>query len=79
MKVLKRKTAKGYAQCDNIPNTNISPYPSLIERLKAEKCELCGAQGKTVMHHVRTLKDLKGDNERGATDVKKTSQDLSPM
>ena len=59
----KRKTAKDYAQCDNIPNTNISPYPSLVERLKAERCELCGAEGKTVMHHVRTLKDLKGENE----------------
>lgn len=59
----RRKTAKGYAQCDNIPNTNISPYPSLVERLKAERCELCGAEGKTVMHHVRTLKDLKGENE----------------
>lgn len=59
----RRKTAKDYAQCDNIPNTNISPYPSLVERLKAERCELCGAEGKTVMHHVRTLKNLKGENE----------------
>jgi group II intron reverse transcriptase/maturase len=59
----KRKTATGYTQCDNIPNTHISPYPSLIERLKAEKCELCGAEGKTVMYQVRTLKTLKGDNE----------------
>ena len=59
----KRKTAKGHTQYDNLPNTNISPYPSLIERLKTEVCELCGAEGKTVMHHVRTLKDLKGNNE----------------
>lgn len=59
----KRKTAQVYAQCDHIPNTNITPYPSLIERLKEEKCELCGIEGKTVMHHVRTLKDLKGANE----------------
>ncbi len=59
----KRKTATGYSKCDNIPNTHISPYPSLIERLKAEKCELCGAEGKTVMYQVRTLKTLKGDNE----------------
>lgn len=59
----KRKTAQVYAQCDHIPNTNITPYPSLIERLKEEKCELCGTEGKTVMHHIRTLKDLKGANE----------------
>ncbi len=38
----KRKTAKDYAQCDNIPNTNISPYPSLVERLKAERCVQVG-------------------------------------
>ena len=33
---------------------------SLIERLKAEKCEMCGATGKLDMHHVRKLKDLDG-------------------
>lgn len=33
---------------------------SLIDRLKAEKCEICGATGKLDMHHVRRLKDLDG-------------------
>jgi group II intron reverse transcriptase/maturase len=33
---------------------------SLTDRLKAEKCELCGATGKLHMHHVHRLKDLKG-------------------
>lgn len=33
---------------------------SLIDRLKSEKCELCGSQGKLVMHHVRKLKNLEG-------------------
>ncbi|WP_134091275.1 reverse transcriptase domain-containing protein [Olivibacter sp. XZL3] len=33
---------------------------SLIDRLKAEKCEICGATEKLVMHHVRKLKNLKG-------------------
>ena len=33
---------------------------NLTDRLKAEKCELCGATGKLIMHHVRNLKDLKG-------------------
>ena len=59
----KRKEVQSYAQCDHIPNTNISPYPSLIERLKAEQCELCGAEGTTTMFHVRSLRDLKGTNE----------------
>ena len=73
----RRKTAKDYAQCDNIPNTNISPYPSLVERLKAERCELCGAEGKTVMHHVRTLKDLKGENEWEQQMLKKYRKTLA--
>jgi hypothetical protein len=73
----KRRTAQSYAQCDNIPNTNISPYPSLIERLKAEKCELCGAEGKTVMHHVRTLNDLKGANEWEQLMIKRRRKTLA--
>ena len=73
----RRKTAKDYAQCDNIPNTNISPYPSLVERLKAERCELCGVEGKTVMHHVRTLKDLKGENEWEQQMLKKHRKTLA--
>lgn len=73
----RRKTAKDYAQYDNIPNTNISPYPSLVERLKAERCELCGAEGKTVMHHVRTLKDLKGENEWEQQMLKKHRKTLA--
>lgn len=73
----RRKTAKDYVQCDNIPNTNISPYPSLVERLKAERCELCGVEGKTVMHHVRTLKDLKGENEWEQQMLKKHRKTLA--
>lgn len=58
-----KKEPKCDVNCDNVPNTNILPFPSLIERLKAEQCEVCGAHGKTVMHHVRTLKTLTGKNE----------------
>lgn len=74
----RKKTAQWYtAQCDNIPNTNITPYPSLIERLKAEKCELCGAEGETTMYHVRTLKDLKGTNEWERLMIKKHRKTLA--
>ena len=59
----KRKDAQCDAKCDIIPNTNFLPASSLVERLKAEQCEVCGAHGKTVMHHVRALKDLTGKNE----------------
>ena len=55
----KRRTTAFNGSCD------IEPYSiadvsrtNLTDRLKAEKCELCGATGKLIMHHVR--KDLKG-------------------
>ncbi len=73
----KRKTAKFQPQCDNIPNTNITPFHTLIERLKSEKCELCGAEGRLTMHHVRTLKDLKGQNEWEQLMIKKRRKTLA--
>lgn len=57
----KRRTTAFNGSCD------IEPYSiadvsrtNLTDRLKAEKCELCGATGKLIMHRVRNLKDLKG-------------------
>ena len=57
----KRRTTAFNGSCD------LEPYSiadvsrtNLTDRLKAEKCELCGATGKLIMHHVRNLKDLKG-------------------
>ena len=48
--------------CDLIPQTIVySGRASLIERLKAVKCELCGKENTPIqMHHVRKLKNLKG-------------------
>ena len=50
----KRRTTAFNGSCD------IEPYSiadvsrtNLTDRLKAEKCELCGATGKLIMHHVR--------------------------
>ena len=55
----KRRTTAFNGSCD------IEPYSiadvsrtNLTDRLKAEKCELCGATGKLIMHHLRNLKDL---------------------
>jgi group II intron reverse transcriptase/maturase len=46
---------------DSLPKTiGDAGRTSLIDRLKAEKCELCEAQDKLVMHHVRKLKNLEG-------------------
>ena len=56
-----KKKAPVSNNIDNLPkNTSYTANTSLINRLKAEKCEMCGATGKLVMHHVRKLKDLKG-------------------
>ena len=48
--------------CDNIPNTIVyNGRTSLIERLKAKKCEFCGKENIPLqMHHIRKIKDLKG-------------------
>lgn len=48
---------------DNLDNVTVVYHAnstSLIDRLKAEKCEICGAIGKLDMHHVRKLKALDG-------------------
>ena len=44
---------------------NVKAAPrSLLHRLKNGICELCGVETKEiVMHHVRRLKDLKGETE----------------
>lgn len=49
---------------DNIPSVGFTRgRTSLIDRLKAGKCEICGAEGELDMHHVRKLKDLKGKKD----------------
>ena len=57
----KRKSAMNVSNIDTMPNSIfVASRTSLIDRLKAEKCELCGATEKLIMHHVRKLKDLQG-------------------
>jgi len=56
----KKKDPVSYTNIDSQPNISYTASTSLINRLKAEKCEMCGTTGKLVMHHVRKLKDLKG-------------------
>lgn len=48
--------------CDTLPNTIVyNGRTSLIERLKAGRCEYCGKENTLLhMHHIRKLKDLKG-------------------
>ncbi|NDW08262.1 reverse transcriptase/maturase family protein [Dysgonomonas sp. 520] len=57
----KRKDPSNDKKIDNQPNSICDAgRTSLIARLKAEKCELCGTEGRLVMHHVRKLKNLEG-------------------
>ena len=59
----KKRNAQFDVDYDKLPQTMYVPYPSLVERLKDGRCELCGKEGKVVMHHVRTLTKLTGNNE----------------
>jgi len=57
----KRKKADTNKDIDNAPYyMAYRTTTSLINRLAAHKCELCGAEDNLVMHHVRKLGDLKG-------------------
>lgn len=59
---------KGFKRCkaivdkqlDDITTINYITSTSLIDRLKAQRCEICGATEDLEMHHVRKLKDLDG-------------------
>jgi len=59
----KRKTTKEIMCRDILPSRFISKHTTLAQRLIARKCELCGKKGEMMMHQVRNLKKLKGDNE----------------
>lgn len=57
-----RKPVIKTAGVDVVPNTvKYSSKTSMMDRLAAGQCELCGKTGVSIeMHHVRKLKDLKG-------------------
>ncbi len=49
-----------WAAIGETPTTVWSGRSELIERLLAQKCELCGATDGIEVHHIRKLADLKG-------------------
>ncbi|MBN1950069.1 MAG: group II intron reverse transcriptase/maturase [Bacteroidales bacterium] len=60
----RRKKEVSRSFYDSIPAPKYQgSQTSLIDRLKAERCELCGANGRLVMHHIRKMKDIKGGKE----------------
>ena len=58
----KRQKLIDVKNVDNIPDEKFHlASTSLIDRLKANTCEICGAQNVPIeIHHVRKLKDLSG-------------------
>jgi len=72
-----RKTAYRNSLVDIIPNTWHIPKPSLMERLKEGVCELCGSNGNITMHHVRNLRQLKGDTPWNAKLIKQNRKTLA--
>ncbi len=42
----KKRNAQFDVDYDKLPQTMYVPYPSLVERLKDGRCELCGKEGK---------------------------------
>lgn len=56
-----RKVPTKQSEIDKQPNLMMyACRTSLIDRLKAGKCELCGATGAIQMHHINKLGDLSG-------------------
>ncbi|WP_446500431.1 HNH endonuclease, partial [Parabacteroides merdae] len=62
---------------DNIPNTMYLPAPTLVERLKEKRCELCGKMGDLVMHHVRNINQLKADTRWNTMMIKRHRKTLA--
>ena len=73
----KRQTGITERNFDTQPFTVLVPLPTLAERLKAKYCELCGAEGLTVMHHVRTLNTLTTENEWNRNMLKRRRKTLT--
>lgn len=62
----KKKEPMRIMNIDYLPKSIYhAPNTSLVKRLKAETCELCGTVDKLAMHQVRTMKDIKGKTPWG--------------
>jgi group II intron reverse transcriptase/maturase len=44
---------------DTLPKVTWSRGGELIQRLQANRCEICGSRDRIAVHHIRKLKDLK--------------------
>lgn len=56
---LLKPNPNAYIRDDKSIEYHVRPDRQLVQRLLADKCELCGKQGPTEGHHVRKLSDVK--------------------
>lgn len=54
--------------CDPPTRTPFNPRSELVERMLANKCELCGQVGPCEVHHVRRLEDIDRPGRRSKPD-----------
>ena len=78
-----RKQQRGYDNVSDILPTykKYDARFTIINRLKAGKCEICGCDADyLIMHHVRTLKQLKGKDiyEQKMLEIRRKSLALCP-
>lgn len=73
----KRKPRSKDQKCDLMPNVVYTPLPTLAERLLDGECELCGAKGTLVMHHVRAMADIDPKTTWGAKMLKSHRKTLA--
>src|SRR6266542_642927 len=69
---IRKENNEGFRQQKEIIAYSVDYFPnlvftlgstSLIDRLKAGKCELCGATEDLQMHHIRKMSDIKQGKE----------------
>ena len=57
------KRNKQAVLADRTPTRNRTERNELIQRLLADKCEMCGSTDNIEVHHVRALRDLNGNGQ----------------
>ena len=57
------KRNKQAVLADRMPTRNRTERNELIQRLLADKCEMCGSTDNIEVHHVRALRDLNGNGQ----------------
>ena len=55
---------KKYVKLNDQPKTVFSGRSELLQRLLADKCELCGSKENCEVHHIRKLADLKKEGRK---------------